>query len=86
MKNFIIVSKCLRVTKIDQVDSLAEFHFKGVFAGRDVRRVFLFFNNETKISLGMEYLIFAELVAYEEKKLRGRVVKVKNLDSCADKS
>lgn len=86
MKNFIIVSKCLRVTKISSNEFQGEFHFKGVFAGEVVKKVLLVSRTDTQISPHSEYLIFAEFIACEMNVLRGRIVKIKNIEECWDKS
>jgi len=85
MKNFIIVSKCLRVTKINNEKGWYEFHFKGVFAGNIVKKVLLF-SPVLSINVDVEYLIYAEPIAFHENTLRGKVVKIKPLEECWDRS
>lgn len=85
MKNFIIVSKCLRVTKINTETDWYEFHFKGVFAGKFVRKIVLY-SPSFAINIGVEYLIYAQPIAFEDNVLRGNVIKLKTLEECWDKS
>lgn len=86
MKNFIIVSKCLRVTKINTETGWYEFHFKGVFAGEIIKSVILCSSPLVLMEKGTEYLIYAEPIAVVENVLKGKVIKVKRLEDCWDKS
>jgi hypothetical protein len=86
MKTVIIVSKCLRVTKFNPHESTYEFHFKGVCAGEALRKVVLIGRHDFLIKKGEEYLMYVQMVAFEEGTLKGHILKAKPLDECWDKS
>lgn len=86
MKTVIIVSKCLRVTKFTSDESWYEFHFKGVCAGKSLRRVILCGRHDFEIELKKEYLMYVQLISFEEEILRGRIIKLRPLEECWDRS
>lgn len=86
MKTVIIVSKCLRVTKINNFESRCEFHFKGVCAGEAVRKVVLRCLPSQEVVKNEEYLLYVNLVTFDAGVLNGTIVKAKLLRLCWDKS
>ncbi len=86
MKTVIIVSKCLRVTKFGPGPQLYEFHFKGVYAGENLKKVMLKGGDDMRISKGEEYLIYLKVETVREGTLFGQLIKVKMLDDCWDRS
>ena len=86
MKTVIIVSKCLRVTKFNSDESWYEFHFKGVCAGEQLRKVILLGKHAFQIKKGEEYLMYVQLLSCENGELRGHMLKVRLLEECWDRS
>jgi hypothetical protein len=86
MKTLIIVSKCLRVTKINSSESSFEFHFRGVFGGEILRRVYLQGGHDLGVYRGVEYLMYVQLVSIDHGILRGRIIKLRPLMECMDRS
>jgi hypothetical protein len=86
MKTVIIVSKCQRVTKINQEESWYQFHFKGVCAGEMIRQVILKGRHDFQIAKGEEYLMYVQLLSFESGVFRGHILKAKPLDECWDQS
>jgi hypothetical protein len=79
MKTVIILSKCLRVTKINAFESCYEFHFRGVCAGETLRKVLLRGREDFEIRPGAEYLLYVQLVSIEGGTLRGTILKLRPL-------
>lgn len=86
MKTLIIVSKCLRVTKFNSLESNCEFHFKGVCAGELLRKVILRTQNDIEVRKGEEYLMYVQMHSFQNGILKGQVIKLRKLDECWDKS
>lgn len=86
MKTVIIVSKCLRVTKYNPVESWYEFHFKGVCAGEALRKVLLRGRHDFGIKRGEEYLIYVRMISFENGILKGVIIKIRKLEECWDRS
>lgn len=86
MKNIIIVSKCIRVSSFSSEENTYYFHFKGVFAGDLLKEVILQGRKEFTIKKGEEYLIYVQMTAIENAKLRGKILRIRPLDECWDKS
>lgn len=86
MKTVIIVSKCSRVTNFGPSEKLYEFHFKGVCAGENIKRVILEGRIDFNIKRHEEYLIYAQMIAFDKGILRGKILKCKLLSDCWDKS
>ncbi len=86
MKTVIIVSKCLRVTKFNSDENTYEFHFKGVCAGESLRRVILRGRQDFAIKKGQEYLMYVQMITFQDGTLKGKILKAKLLDECWDKS
>ena len=86
MNNVIIVSKCLRVTKFKTGEAWYEFHFKGVCAGKLIKKVILRGLQEEEIKKGSEYFIYVRCLSLEDSTLRGEMIKSKLLDDCWDRS
>jgi hypothetical protein len=85
MKTVIIVSKCLRVTKFNAIESLLEFHFRGVYAGQEIKKVMLR-GKMGAIHKNEEYLLYVRLFAIENGVLKGEILKHKRLEECWDQS
>ena len=86
MKTVIIVSKCLRVTNFKSSEKSYEFHFKGVYAGEVVQKVILYGSEKLSISKGEEYLMYIQFLTLICGTLTGKVIKIKLLDECWDRS
>lgn len=86
MKTVIIVSKCLRVTKIDPEIGNYEFHFKGVYAGESLKKILLTGSLDFNLKRGEEYLIYLQVQTVENNSLSGKIIKVKRIDECWDKT
>lgn len=86
MKTVIIVSKCLRVTKFNTTESWYEFHFKGVCAGESLRKLYLKGRHDFAIKKHEEYLMYVEMISFENGVLTGTILKSKPLDECWDRS
>lgn len=86
MKTVIIVSKCNRVTKINSTESWYQFHFKGVCAGEVLKKVLLRGRHDFKIEKGEEYLMYVQMLKFENSTLIGTILKAKLLDECWDRS
>ena len=86
MKTVIIVSKCIRVIKLNSYESLFHFHFKGVCSGEVLRKVILKGSVQHNIRQGEEYLIYVAVTNCFEGVLIGEIVKSKPLSDCWDRS
>lgn len=86
MKTVIIVSKCLRVTKLGPDESWYDFHFKGVCAGVSLKRVVLKGKHDLNLKKGEEYLLYVRMLSCEDGVLKGMVLKSRRLEECWDKS
>lgn len=86
MKNLIIVSKCVRVSPFSSEENAYYFHFKGVFAGDLLKEVILRGRKDFAIRRGEEYLIYVQLLKLEGSTLRGKILKIRPLDECWDRS
>jgi hypothetical protein len=86
MKTVIIVSKCLRVTKFNQTESWYEFHFKGVCAGEHLKKLMLKGRIDFGIERNEEYLMYVEMIYFEHGVFTGKILKVKPLTECWDRS
>ena len=86
MKTVIIVSKCLRVIKLNRSEIWYQFHFKGVFAGESLGKVLLKCHKEPHPQKNEEYLIYVRLLSVERGVLKGEILRIKNLEDCWDRS
>ena len=86
MKNIIIVSKCIRITPYSSDENYYYFHFKGVFAGDLLKEVILRGRKEFSITKGEEYLIYVQMTALEKGILWGKILRIKPLDECWDRT
>lgn len=86
MKTVIIVSKCLRVTKFNSVESLYEFHFKGVCAGESLKKVILKGRHDFGIKKNEEYLMYIQMHSMVNGVLKGLILKCRPLEECWDRS
>jgi hypothetical protein len=86
MKTLIIISKCLRVTKIKSEEKWYEFHFKGVWAGESLKRIFLQCSNDIIIKKNEEYLMYVRMTSLADGILRGVVIKSVQVKDCWDRS
>jgi hypothetical protein len=86
MKNIIIVSKCIRVIKFNDVSRECHFQFSGVCGGEALRKVILKSQNHHQIKKGEEYLMYVRFHSCEAGVLKGEILKVKLLDECWDQS
>jgi len=86
MKNLIIISKCLRVTKFNPQISICEFHFKGVFAGAVIRKIQLQTPVNFSLKKGEEYLLYVQAQVAQNGILKGITLKSKNLSEIYDQS
>ena len=86
MKTVIIVSKCIRVIKLNSQESLFHFHFKGVCAGEVLRKVILSGKGEHNIRQSEEYLIYIAVTSYSQGVLQGEIVKSKPISECWDRA
>ena len=86
MKTVIIVSKCLRVTKLNQFENTYVFHFRGVCAGESLRKVVLSGRKDFQIRKHEDYLMYVQMDKFEKGILIGRILKCKPLDECWDRS
>ena len=85
MKSIIIVSKCLRVIKLNS-DTFYEFHFKGVCQGRLIKKIRLKGLQNQEIVPGGEYIIQLRDQRYMDHLLEGEIVKFRLLEECLDRS
>jgi hypothetical protein len=86
MKTLIIVSKCLKESKINPEESLYEFHFKGVCSGAALKKVILRARHDFCLIPGEEYLMYVAPISMKGGTLKGLVIKSRRLDECWDKS
>ncbi len=86
MKNLIIVSKCQRIVRYSPDEVICHFHFKGVCAGELVNEIQLRKNPDQNVLKGSEYLMVVQFEAFEEGVLRGKIIKLKPLEECWDRS
>jgi len=86
MNTVIIISKCTRVIKINSIENLFYFHFKGVCAGEVLRQVILKGALTLKLKKNDECLLYVKLVSCNKGTLRGEILRVKNLNDCWDLS
>lgn len=86
MKNIIIVSKCIRISSYSSEENNYYFHFKGVFAGDLLKEVILRGRRDFSIQKGEEYLIYVQMIKLDGGTLWGKILKIKPLDECWDRS
>lgn len=86
MNTVIIVSKCLRVTKFTFDKRKFEFHFKGVLKGIRIKKIELVGLENLGIKQGQEYILYVKIVAIERDKMKGEVLKSRELQDCRDES
>ncbi len=86
MKNIIIVSKCLRVSPYSSEENSYYFHFKGVFAGDLLKEVILHGRKDFGIKRGEEYLIYVQMKEMKNGTLWGKILKIRPLEECWDRS
>lgn len=81
MKTVVIVSKCMGRT-----GQWYQFHFKGVYGGESLQKVFLLGGREFGIQKGEEYLMYVRLISCLDGELKGQILKLRPLEECWDKS
>jgi hypothetical protein len=86
MKTVIIVSKCLRVIKLNHYENTYVFHFRGVCAGESLRKVILSGRKDFEIKKNEDYLMYVQMQKFDQGTLLGRILKCKPLDDCWDRS
>jgi hypothetical protein len=86
MKNVIIVSKCLGVTQINPQESWYEFHFKGVYAGKSLKKIRLLGKQGLKLTCGDEYLLYIQINSLKGGILSGLILKTAPLLDLKDRS
>jgi hypothetical protein len=86
MKTVIIVSRCLRIIKMNPAEFWFEFHFNGVCAGEKLKKVILKGRPDFHIAKGEEYLLYVQMLSLEQGVLKAIIVKLKKLDECWDRS
>jgi hypothetical protein len=80
MKNVIIISRCLDVTRVDTDKQLLEFHFKGVFYGEVVKSMKLFYSGPKIMIKGEEYMLYVQTQLIHKGVLQGTVLKTALLE------
>lgn len=83
MKTVIVVSKCL---KVDQTTKTATFHFKGVAAGKTIKKVVMTYAGPFSPKKGTEYLMYCRMNDIQNGVLIGEILKAKELDECWDQA
>lgn len=83
MNNIIIISKCLKIINSKSNHCLYEFHFKGVLAGKAIRRVILFGKN---LKRNEEYLLYVKFLSLDKGVLKGDILKHSLLSERWDQS
>jgi hypothetical protein len=86
MQNVIIVSKCLGVTQINPEESWYEFHFKGVYAGKSLKKVMLLGKQGLKLICGDEYMMYIQIHSFQNGILNGIILKTATLNDLRDRS
>lgn len=86
MKTLIIVSKCLKITKLNQSENLYQFHFKGVFSGQALKTIVLRGRKDFQLAKGEDYLMYVQMLSWDSGTLKGSILKAKPLSECFDKS
>ncbi len=86
MKNIIIVSKCIRISPFSSDENTYFFHFRGVFAGDLLKEVKLRGRKDFQIKRGEEYLIYVQMISLEKGVLSGKILKIRPLEDCWDRS
>jgi hypothetical protein len=81
MKTVIIVSKCLRISKVK-----CHFHFRGSYAGHLISGLQLQNENKFVIHQGGEYLMWVAVEGVSGGVLRGRILRARSLEECWDRS
>lgn len=86
MKTVIIVSKCMKEVKLTASESWFHFHFRGVCAGEALRKVVLRGRRDFGLKKGEEYLLYVQLINFDEGTLVGTILRAKRLEECWDRS
>ena len=86
MNIVIIVSVCLRVIKMKKNRTQFEFHFRGVYAGFSLKKVFLTGDGDLVLQKDKEYLIKVKVNSVEEGVLKGEILRIKSLEEYWDRS
>lgn len=86
MKAIIIISKCSKIKLLNNDEIVCEFHFKGVYAGHVVKRILLKAAINHNIIKNEEYLLYVQLIRCNREVLEGKIIKVRLLSECWDKS
>jgi len=86
MKNIIIVSKCQRAINLNMEEQTYDFHFKGVFLGKNLKLINLKCSVDHQLIKGEEYILYVKVERVDSGILYGRILKHKCLKNCWDKS
>ncbi len=81
-----MVSKCTKILKTSYGTNHCKFHFKGVFQGEVLKGALLEAKSDLVIDQGSDYLMHVEYWICEKGILRGKILKIKSLDQCWDRS
>jgi hypothetical protein len=86
MENFTIHIFGYGETQINSKDILYEFHFKGVYAGRYLKKVILQARKDLELIRGEEYLLCIQVTSLLNDVLNGTILKMVSLNCLKDKS
>ncbi len=82
MREIIIISRCLRVKKNNAQEQMGEFHFKGVYSGHAIKKIYLGIKRGQEVVVNEEYLLHIQLFTVREGSLTGKIMRLKNLNDC----
>lgn len=82
MREIIIISRCQRIKRHNALEQLGEFHFKGVYSGEMIKRIFLIIPLNQTIEINEEYVLHVQLFYIREDYLMGKIIRAKNLALC----
>lgn len=56
-----------------------QFHFRGYYLGFEIEKIFSF-DSDYKISINLDYLIWAKVISIKNKILYVKIIKLKSMD------
>lgn len=61
---------------------MGEFHFKGVYSGHSIKKIYLRIKLGQDVVVNDEYLLHIQLFTVRDESLTGKIMRLKNLNDC----
>jgi hypothetical protein len=82
MREIILISHCQNIKRLNALEQVGTFHFKGVYSGELIKKIVLKIPLNQTIKIHEEYLLHVQIISVQEQCLWGKILKSKLLAEC----